>query len=71
MKYKRQHKQSCNIVNSFFIISLWKGRNNIELQRYLRLDRRQKYSCDAKASINQREQYRDTVHLFIGTRHSL
>jgi hypothetical protein len=29
------------------------------------------YNCDAKASINQREQYGATVHLFIGTGHSL
>jgi hypothetical protein len=26
---------------------------------------------DVRASKNQREQYRDTVHLFIGTRRSL
>jgi hypothetical protein len=30
-----------------------------------------KYNCDAKASISQREQYGGTVHLFIGTGHSL
>jgi dienelactone hydrolase len=33
----------------------------------LQLDRRQKYKRDARASTNQREQYRGTVHLFIGT----
>jgi hypothetical protein len=34
---------------------------------YLRLDRRQKYKRDTRASTGQREQYGSTVHLFIGT----
>jgi hypothetical protein len=38
---------------------------------YLRLDRRRKYKCDARANTSQREQYRGTVHLFIGTWRSL
>jgi hypothetical protein len=38
---------------------------------YLRLDRRQRYKRDARASTSQREQYEGTVHLFIGTGHSL
>jgi hypothetical protein len=33
---------------------------------YLQLDRRQRYECDAQANTSQREQYRGTVHLFIG-----
>jgi hypothetical protein len=41
--------------------------NNIELHLYLRLDRRQKSKRDALVNISQREQYRGTVHLFIGT----
>jgi hypothetical protein len=41
--------------------------NYIELHLYLRLGRRCKYKCDARANTNQREQYRGTVHLFIGT----
>jgi hypothetical protein len=45
--------------------------NNIELHLYLRLDRRQKYKRDARASTSQREQYGGTVHLFIGTGRSL
>jgi hypothetical protein len=45
--------------------------NNNELHLYLRLERRCKYKRDAQASTNQREQYRGTVHLFIGTWHSL
>jgi hypothetical protein len=47
------------------------NKNNIELHLYLRLDRRQKYKCDAQASTSQREQYRGTVHLFIGTSRNL
>jgi hypothetical protein len=39
----------------------------MELHLYLRLDRRRKYKCDARASTSQREQYGGTVHLFIGT----
>jgi hypothetical protein len=47
------------------------NKNNIELHLYLRLDRRKKYKCDARASTSQREQYGGTVHLFIGTGHNL
>ena len=47
------------------------NKNNIELHWYIRLDRRQKYKCDARASTNQREQYGGTVHLFIGKGRSL
>jgi hypothetical protein len=43
------------------------NKNNIELQLYLRIDRRQRYKRDARASTSQREQYGGTVHLFIGT----
>jgi hypothetical protein len=45
--------------------------NNIELHLYLRLDRRQKSERDARMNTSQREQYRGTVHLFIGTGRSL
>jgi hypothetical protein len=45
--------------------------NNIELHLYLRLERRQKYKRDARASTSQREQYGGTVHIFIGTERSL
>jgi hypothetical protein len=47
------------------------NKNNIELHLYLRLDIRQKYKRDARASTSQREQYEGTVHLFIGTGRSL
>jgi hypothetical protein len=45
--------------------------NNIELHLYLRLDRRQKFKCDARMNTSQREQYGVTVNLFIGTGRSL
>jgi hypothetical protein len=45
--------------------------NNIELHLYLRLDRRQKSKCDARANTSQREQYGANVHLFIDTGRSL
>jgi hypothetical protein len=44
--------------------------NDIELHLYLRLDRRRKFKCDVRVNTSQREQYRVTVHLFIGTGHS-
>jgi hypothetical protein len=47
------------------------NKNNIELHWYLWLNRRWKYKRDARASTSQREQYGGTVHLFIGTGHSL
>jgi hypothetical protein len=45
--------------------------NNIELHLYLWLDRRRKSRCDVRVDTSQREQYGVTVHLFIGTGHSL
>jgi hypothetical protein len=47
------------------------NKNNIELRLYLRLDRRQRYKHDARASTSQREQYGGSVHLFIGIGRSL
>jgi hypothetical protein len=47
------------------------NKNNIELHLYLRLDKRQRYKHDARASTSQREQYGGTVHLFIGTGRNL
>jgi hypothetical protein len=43
------------------------NKNNIELHLYLRLDRRQKYKRDARASTSQREKYGGTVYLFTFT----
>jgi hypothetical protein len=45
--------------------------NNVELYLYLRLDRKPKSKCDARMNTSQHEQYGGTVHLFIGTGHSL
>jgi hypothetical protein len=45
--------------------------NNIELHLYLRLDRRQKSKRDARVNTSQREKYRSTVHLLIGTGRNL
>jgi hypothetical protein len=45
--------------------------NNIELHLYLCLHIKQKSKCDARVNTSPREQYRGTVHLFIGTRRSL
>jgi hypothetical protein len=45
--------------------------NNIELHLYLWLDRRQKSERDTRMNTSQRDQYRGTVHLFIGTGRSL
>jgi hypothetical protein len=47
------------------------NKDTIELHLYLRLDRRQRYKRDARASTSQREQYGGIVHLFIGTGRSL
>jgi hypothetical protein len=47
------------------------NKNNTELHLYLRLDRRQRYKRDARASTSQREQYGGTIHLFIGIGRSL
>jgi hypothetical protein len=47
------------------------NKNNTGLHLYLRLDRRQKYKCDAQVSTSQREQYRGIVHLFICTGRNL
>jgi hypothetical protein len=46
------------------------NKNNIELHLYLRLDRRQKSKRDARANTSHCEQYRGTVHVFIGTGHN-
>jgi Tfp pilus assembly protein PilP len=48
----KQHRLSYNIINSLlFIISSCKSRNNIELQRYLRLVRRQKSTSVTQKQI--------------------
>jgi hypothetical protein len=43
------------------------NKSNIKLHLYIRLGRTQRYKHDARASINQREQYGGTFYLFIST----
>jgi hypothetical protein len=71
MKYKRQHKQSYNIVNSFLLYHHGKIETKLNYKSTFGLTESKKYNCDAKASIGQREQYGGTIHLFIGTGHNL
>jgi hypothetical protein len=69
MKYKRQGKQSHNVVNSSF----YPGKT-IRILNYkctFGLLEVEKYKRDTKASTSQREQYGGTVHLFIGIGRSL
>jgi hypothetical protein len=47
------------------------NKNNIELHLYLRLDRRQRYRRNVRVNTSQCPLYGGTVHLFIGTGHSL
>jgi hypothetical protein len=42
MKYKRRHKRSYNVVNSFLLYYHEKAETILNYKRYLRLDRRQK-----------------------------
>jgi hypothetical protein len=67
MRYKRQDKQSHNIINS---LSIYCSKNTGTMLNYkctFGLTEDKKYKCDARASTSQREQYGGTVHLFIGT----
>jgi hypothetical protein len=71
MKYKRQDKQSHNIINS---LSLYYSKKTEKILNYkctFGLIEGKKYKRDAKASTSQREQYGGTVHLFIGTGRSM
>jgi hypothetical protein len=70
MKYKRQHKRSYNIVNSFLLYHHGKTETILNYKSTFGLTEGKKYKHDAKASTSQREQYEGTVHLFIGTGHS-
>jgi hypothetical protein len=69
MKYKRQDKQSCNVINSLY----YSGKTETILDYKCTFDfmEGKKYKRDAKASTGQREQYGGTVHLFIGIGRSL
>jgi hypothetical protein len=71
MKYKRQHEQSYSIVNLFSVYYHGKTETILNYKSTFSLTEGKKYKRDAKASTSQREQYGGTVHLFIGTGHSL
>ena len=71
MKYKRQHKQSYNIINSFLLYYHGKTETILNYKSTFGLTEGKKHKRDAKASTTQREQYVGTIHLFIGTGHNL
>ena len=57
MKYKRRHKQSYNVVNSFLLYYHGKVETILNYKSTFDLTEGKKYNCDAKASISQHEQY--------------
>ena len=59
-----------NNINNYILLSCI-NRNNVELQMYLQLEGDESTSVTQKRMPNPREQYGGTVHLFIGTGHSL
>jgi hypothetical protein len=67
MKYKRQHKQLCIIINSclFYYYGKIKMISNYKCTFGFREGK--STSVTQKQMPSQREQYRSTVHLFIGT----
>jgi hypothetical protein len=71
MKYKRQDKQSYNIINSLSLYYPKKTETILNYKCTFGLIEGKKYKRDAKTSTSQREQYGGTVHLFIGTWRSL
>jgi hypothetical protein len=71
MKYKRQDKQSHNIINSLSLYYSKKTETILNYKCTFGLIEGKKYKRDAKASTIQCEQYGGTVHLFIGTGRSM
>jgi hypothetical protein len=69
VKYKRQDKQSCIIINSLYYSG--KTETILNYKCTFGLIEGKKYKRDTKASIGQREQYGGTVYLFISTGRSL
>jgi hypothetical protein len=67
MKYKRQDKQSHNIINSLSLYYSKKIETTLNYRCTFDSIEGKKYKRDAKANTSQREQYGGTVHLFIGT----
>jgi hypothetical protein len=66
MIYKRQDKQSHNIINLLYYPGKIETILNYKCTFGL-IEDKKKYKRDAKASTSQREQYGGIVHLFIGT----
>ena len=71
MKYKRQHKQSYNIINSFSSYYPGKTETILNYKCTFGLIEGKNPKCCARAITRQHEQYKSIVHLFIGTGHSL
>jgi hypothetical protein len=67
MKYKRQDKQSHNIINSLSLYYSKKIETTLNYRCTFDSIEGKKYKCDTKANTSQREQYWGTVYLFIGT----
>jgi hypothetical protein len=67
MKYKRQDKQSYNIINSLSLYYPKKTKTILNYKCTFGLIEGKKYKRGTKASTSQHEQYMGTVHLFIGT----
>jgi hypothetical protein len=67
MKYKRQHEQSHNIINSSLLYQHGKIETILNYICTFGLTEGKKYKRDAQASTSQRELYGGTVHLFICT----
>jgi hypothetical protein len=71
MKYKRQDKQSHNIIISFSLYYSKKTETILNYRCTFDSIEGEKCKRDAKDSASQREQYGGTVHLFIGIGRSL
>ena len=67
MKYKRQHKQLCIIINSFLFYYNGKIEMISNYKCTFGLKEGKSTSVTQKQMPSQREQYGSTVHLFIGT----
>jgi hypothetical protein len=71
MTYKREHKQSYNIINSFLLYNHEKTGTILNYKSTFDLIEGKKCKRYSKTSTRQREQYEGTVHLFIGIGRSL
>ena len=67
MGYKRQHEQLCIIINSFLFYHYGKIERISNYKCTFGLKEGKSTSVTQKRVPSQREQYENTVHLFIGT----